>query len=752
MPMRILNIAEKPSVARSISSILCGGNMNKRRGKHKYTMVYEFDYDGKTMIFTSVLGHLYNYEFVKENINYGENENNTINYDENEGCNKYKNIYNMFNAPIGKKVLDSKIVDNIYYNLRNIDKILIWTDCDREGENIAQEIYDTIIKSNNDKINNRMVIKRIRFSAIEKTHLINAIQTECDINLNEAYAVDARMELDLRIGIIMSRLQSNYFRELNEKSNIGLFEHNNISKDKNKFIMVTYGPCQIPTLNFVVEREDSIINFIEEDFYSLEINIKKKMENIFKWNRNRVFDKKCITHLYDYLTNSGINENGCNNIVTAKIINVAETTETRFRPLPLRTVELQKICTRLFNVSAFDLMSICEKLYINGYISYPRTETDCFKANFNYKNIVDKIASDKDLGVLVDKLKRINGKNSDSTNIKYYARKGKNDDNAHSPIYPLKSGDNLTDKMQRNIYYYIANRFLASISKDAKISKIKVELNMKDEIFTCTGVKILEYNYLEIYKYDKVTEKEIDKFTMGEEFPIHKTNNINNIKITEGKTTPPTYLTEPELISLMDKYGIGTDSTIHEHINKIITRKYSIKKTNKIEPLPLGRILIHGYNRINCCYIDNNDNNGNNDDIDDDEENKTNTGNNTNTILYPLNKPMLRSNLELKLKEIEKGAIIKNKVIEEEIKIYKRIFNIIVNNLYKFKEEVEDNNNYVTTIKNNNKRNNNSNRSSNNSNSNNNNNRDNNSNIDNNRSIGNNNSNRGNNNRNGICN
>jgi DNA topoisomerase-3 len=85
---------------------------------------------------------------------------------------------------------------------------------------------------------------------------------------------------------------------------------------------------------------------------------------------------------------------------------------------------------------------------------------------------------------------------------------------------------------------------------------------------------ILQRNYLDVYPYDKwENSQELPEFTLGETFIP------TEAKITQGKTSPPGYLTEPELISLMDANGIGTDATMAEHINKIKERNYVMART-----------------------------------------------------------------------------------------------------------------------------------------------------------------------------
>ena len=69
--------------------------------------------------------------------------------------------------------------------------------------------------------------------------------------------------------------------------------------------------------------------------------------------------------------------------------------------------------------------------------------------------------------------------------------------------------------------------------------------------------------------------------------------------MVEKQTCPPDYLTESELISLMEKHGIGTDASIPVHINNICERNYvSIQPGRKLKPTTLGIVLVHGYQKV----------------------------------------------------------------------------------------------------------------------------------------------------------
>ena len=71
------------------------------------------------------------------------------------------------------------------------------------------------------------------------------------------------------------------------------------------------------------------------------------------------------------------------------------------------------------------------------------------------------------------------------------------------------------------------------------------------------------------------------------------------VKLTERMTSAPDYLTESELITLMEKHGIGTDASIPVHINNISERNYvQVIGSRRLRPTPLGIVLVHGYQKV----------------------------------------------------------------------------------------------------------------------------------------------------------
>ena len=229
---------------------------------------------------------------------------------------------------------------------------------------------------------------------------------------------------------------------------------------------------------------------------------------------------------------------------------------------------------------------------------------------------------------------------------------------------------------ERRVYEFVVRRFLACCSEDARGESTIIEIEYGEELFHANGLIVLQRNYLDVYPYDKwESSQQLPLFTLGEVFEP------TEAKITEGKTSPPGYLTEPELISLMDANGIGTDATMAEHIAKIKERAYVMTQPRsgggrdaaasrgtrggrgsrggrggrgggnagtsgnsvlEFIPTTLGTALIEGYDNVG--------------------------------LTTSLGKPFLRKEMEIKMKEICAGTKSRHDFVHETLEQYQEVF------------------------------------------------------------------------------
>ena len=360
----------------------------------------------------------------------------------------------------------------------------------------------------------------------------------------------------------------------------------------------------------------------------------------FSWNRNRLFDEYCSRLLYEK----------CLQNPEAHVLKVETRPKSKWRPAPLNTIELQKLASRKLHMTSSRLMEIAEKLYNKGFISYPRTETDSFLKSIDLKELIGYHVDSDDWGGYASNLL-----NDDSSNKFLWPKNGPHNDNAHPPIHPVKllKKHEVTPE-EWKVYELVSRHFLACCSQDAKGQEKTIEININEEFFFAKGILITDYNYLQVYIYDKWTETNLPNLTLNQKFMP------TELLMKEGKTSAPSLLTEADLIATMDRNGIGTDATIAEHIKTIQERNYAEKTGAFFAPTKLGLALVESYEQMGL----------------------------------ELAKPKLRAEMEKNMKERVAGRKNKGDVIRESVIAMESVYvqiasqrNIFVDNVKKFYRE-----------------------------------------------------------------
>ncbi|KAE8747194.1 hypothetical protein FOCC_FOCC006060 [Frankliniella occidentalis] len=582
--MKILNVAEKNDAAKNIANHLGGGNVRRRDGFSKFNKIYEFDYNvrgqNSQMVMTSVSGHMLALDFNGQYRNW-------------RGCNPLS----LFDAPVVRYCPKDyeNIKRTIEREVRSCQMLIIWTDCDREGENIGFEIIDTCLA-----VKANLQVFRAKFSEITAPSIRRAINTLEAPNKLLSDAVSVRSELDLRIGAAFTRFQTLRLQK--------------VFPQKLKENLISYGSCQFPTLGFVVERYKSIERFIPEQFWKLTVNHTIDDLTVeFSWKRVRLFDELACKVLLDTVQER----------TEAVVEKVVSKPKSKWRPVPLDTIELEKLGSRKLKINAKETMRVAERLYTQGLISYPRTETNIFPKNMNLGQLVEMQTQDNRWGAFAQSV-LAEGPNP---------RQGKKTDEAHPPIHPTKYTDNLQGN-EGKVYEFIVRHFLACCSKDAQAHETIVDIDINGEKFVASGLRIIARNYLDVYPYENWKAKEIHPYEEAQHFQPSK------IEMSDGNTAAPKPLTEADLIALMEKHGIGTDATHADHIETIKNRAYVGLDNNYFLPGELGLGLVDGYDSMG----------------------------------FSMSKPNLRAELEADLQRIANGTRDAKDVLADQLRNYRTVF------------------------------------------------------------------------------
>ena len=254
--LEILMIAEKPSLAKIITKILGGREFQTHHCDPLTIYTFERLFKGKKAFFTvsSIRGHIYQDAFEKD-----KNEDLDVN-----------ELYQEKIVKILKRNKDEnenkKMKLNIARFLRNIAKgkdiLCLWLDCDQEGENICYEVIHNVYPYMNRR--NYQQIYRAKFNALTPTDIRESFYNLNDYpNKNISMGVDARSIIDFKVGVCFTRLFSTKILRYIKKYN------------KEGFVkrIMSYGPCQTPTLWFCVQRFKERKYFKPKSYYQIIIEI-----------------------------------------------------------------------------------------------------------------------------------------------------------------------------------------------------------------------------------------------------------------------------------------------------------------------------------------------------------------------------------------------------------------------------------------------------------------------------------------------
>jgi len=457
----------------------------------------------------------------------------------------------LFTCPTEKKEASPGMKMEAYLasEAKNCSILVLWLDCDKEGENICFEVINAVrssmlAPSRGDFMDN---VYRARFSAISEKEIKQAMAQLARPNLNESLSVDARQELDLRIGCSFTRFQTRYFQD----------KYGDLDST-----CISFGPCQTPTLAFCVNRHDQIVQFKPEPYWVLAVEVESsggggrgvRLEH----ERERIFDKEVAQLFLARVKKAD----------TARVVGVSSKEGRKEKPMALHTVELLKVgaavkfrnTSRLiklkFQVASSSLglsptqcMSCAEHLYTRGFISYPRTETSSYPKDFDFHSILRQLASagGPRHSQVATQILQTDG---------IVQPKHGEDKGDHPPITPMAPGAGLSGDHAR-IYDYVVSHFLATLMRPCRYLTRTVSLEVGGEAFSVQSRQVVDPGFTSVMTWQAVSEEEcLEGMREGATLPVREA------KLQEKETSPPGYLTESELISQMEKYGIGTDASI----------------------------------------------------------------------------------------------------------------------------------------------------------------------------------------------
>jgi DNA topoisomerase-1 len=458
-------------------------------------------------------------------------------------------------------------------------EIILATDEDREGEAIAWHLTQALgLESfSKGKISKKSArpYYRIVFHEITKNAIEKALEKPRDIDLKLVDAQQARRVLDRLVGYELSPF-------LWKKVKKGL----------------SAGRVQSVTLRIITEREREIEKFKSENYWTVSTILAKNSKNFeagliekngekieefvnlklfsgnYKTKKTTVDSEKKSEEIKKDLLDSDYRVSG----VTKKEI-------TRNPLAPFTTSTLQQTAINKLGFSSKMTMSIAQKLYEEGHITYMRTDS----VNLSLESMLS-----------AKKLITANfGKEYALENPRFFKTKSKGAQEAHEairPAYPEKIPEELKSKLDNNqyrLYKLIWNRMISSQMQSAIMDSVKVEIkaspkNSKNNYLLQTNGSTVKFDgFMRVYG-EKNSEDEVILPEMKEGDSL----NLIEVLSSQKSTNPPPRYNEASLVKVLEENGIGRPSTYAPTISTIIDRKYVEKnEEKKLHPLEIGFLV-----------------------------------------------------------------------------------------------------------------------------------------------------------------
>ena len=439
--------------------------------------------------------------------------------------------------------------------VKKADKVYLATDPDREGEAISWHLSKAL------KLEDKK-FKRITFNEITKSAVKGSLKNARDIDMNLVDAQQARRVLDRMVGYQISPL-------LWAKIKRGL----------------SAGRVQSVALRLICDKEEEINNFIPEEYWTLEAEVKPEgSRKTFLAKLQKTPEGKAEIHSKEEMDKVLKGLAGTELIVK----DIKTTTRIKKSPLPFTTSTLQQEAARKLNFATGKTMRIAQQLYEGvdvkgrgsvGLITYLRTDSIRVseEANASAMDYIEKQYGKQYVG-----------------NIDNKDNKGKKVQDAHEAIRPtditlspILLKEQLT-REQFRLYQLIYNRFLASRMDSAKYESETIKLETNGYEFGATSTKLVFDGFMAVYAMEDEND-ELKNLFKG----IGKDTLVKVEKFVDKQhfTQPPAHFTEGSLVKKLEELGIGRPSTYAPTILTILGRRYVVKENRNLYVTELGEAV-----------------------------------------------------------------------------------------------------------------------------------------------------------------
>ena len=573
-----LIVTEKADAARKIADILGGGKATVKehgRGRQKVRS-YHFKLDGDDAVAIGLRGHVMETIFPDRYRRWS-----------------LKHLGEMIEDPDLAWVVDGGSAGTLAA-LRSVAKgateLVIATDYDREGELIGHEALeilrgDALKRHPDDKpgagkkkggrgkaaaapepapdpadngdphvkamlpaaIVDRHV--RVRYSALTNDEVQAAFAKPSTVDFNLAEAAHSRQDIDLIWGAVLTRFMS-------------------LAAYRFGSNFLSIGRVQSPTLRLVVERELERRAFVPVPYWEIKATISRGDDTVEVAHAKGRFDSQ------EAMETALAKAQSETAVVTAY---KAEPKPDK-PPAPFNTTALMSAASGA-GMTPARAMRAAESLYLDGLISYPRTDNTVYPPSIDLRGSLQTLTGWRPVAATAARL---------AGQEKLAPTQGKKRTTDHPPIYPVGVPAKALEGDQAKVYDLVVRRFLATLLPPAVIERQRVDVRIGAEPFLAYGARVASLGYLEVYEqYAAKRDRPLPQLQPGDE--LH----VDDLHSEAKETQPPGRYGQGRLIEKMEELGLGTKATRADIIQHLYDRGYV--RDNPVEPTELGVALIAAF-------------------------------------------------------------------------------------------------------------------------------------------------------------
>ena len=453
--------------------------------------------------------------------------------------------------------------------------LCLFLDCDREGESIGFEVVKALPHFTPDRV------WRASFSSLAPAEVQRAMRRLGKPNPADAAALEARQELDLKVGVAFGRLLTRSLRD-GCRHVFGL----------PSLRLLAYSPAPMAALHFCVRRAAEIEKFKPSSYFEVFASAKLRPLSSsggdrefsdepwprveLAWTKGPTRDKERAKHVHkncNMPTRTGLGPE-------LKVLTVSREPRRVPPPCGLSTVGLLRLASHTLGLSPPTAMALAEELYAAGFISYPRTRTTRYPTMLDVSQTLSLLSPQPyTWGALAAWL-------AIAPPISQLALNRGEEHGDHPPIYPTgmatpEAAAKCGGTTAWRLYEAICVHFIASMLPEAVYEERRATATLHNSTsgrfeFGISWVRVTSRGWLHAQPFraeelgiKEGAVEELDQLRVGDVLKgVH-------IRMEEGRTHPPHPLREPELLTLLDSELVdGSECMMAQHLQFAVRAGY----------------------------------------------------------------------------------------------------------------------------------------------------------------------------------